>query len=286
MSEIKSEETQLPWLEGQFITEKGEWPNKMRYYVTPDGDLPSSTTVLKVLGLSTEGLIRWSADVERKAALEVCGNLHAEMAAKGERLGPENFVLLADKRMGQGRKHVRELEKAGQIGTEIHRAIEWRVARLLGEDAGEEPGCQEKAMWAVMAWEDWFKNSGLTMLRREQPVWWPGDEHCPGYAGTLDILCEHPERGIGILDTKSSKGIYLDQHLQVWSYVKAARRHVDVQWGQIVRVPKNVDDPEFEVRDLGHHIPWKGEHRMLNEYDLDRAWAGACNAFHVLMGVE
>jgi hypothetical protein len=87
------------------------------------------------------------------------------------------------------------------------------------------------------------------------------------------------------MDLKSSKGIYLDQHLQLYAYLRAARRHADIRWAQIVRVPKKVDDPAFEVRDLGHHIAYGGSERMLSEPELDRAFSGAVAAFDVLMAV-
>lgn len=273
-----------PWPEGVDIIEKGRWPNRLRYYVCNGIEAPSVTTVLKVLGLSKDPLMKWAADTERQAALEVCGRLHEEMTKKGERLGAENFAMLAEKRMGEGRKHVRDLNKAGEIGTQIHRLVEQHIARMLGEDPGDPIPVSEQATWAFMAWEDWLKSSGLKPVRREQPVVWAGANGCPEYAGTLDSIWEHPKRGLGLLDLKSSRGIYLEQHLQVWAYVKAARQHADIQWGQIVRVPKKVDDPEFEVRDLGHDKPYGGGEVFRTEADLDRAFSGACNAFHVLMG--
>ena len=46
-------------------------------YETPDGLKPRVTTILKVLGLGTEALIRWSADLERDAVLEAAGEVYA-----------------------------------------------------------------------------------------------------------------------------------------------------------------------------------------------------------------
>ena len=72
-----------------------------------------------------------------------------------------------------------------------------------------------------------------------------------GYAGTIDIVAEHPANGLGVVDLKTSKGLYTDHHLQVAAYMHAGRNFADLKWAQIVRLPKNLEDPGFEVKPLG-----------------------------------
>ena len=212
-------------------------------YQTPDGSFWGATKILKILGLSTEPLISWAARVEREAVLEAC----AEVYAQGCDGGPAEFVALVEARIGETKQHQKIKQKAGDIGASVHQEIHRRINLMLGEPAGPEQKLTDQAEWAVMAWQDWWKQAGLTPYRAEQPVW---DAEL-GYAGTIDLLAKDSQDRLGVVDLKSSRGIYDDHHLQVTAYINAARNFEPVDWGLIVRVPKNVEDPTFEVRELG-----------------------------------
>ena len=227
----------LDWPEPASITIKGQ------KYLTPQGDFGRVTTFLKAFGGSTDALVKWSANEERKAILEACG----EVYAAGVDGGPGDFVAAVESRIGAARSHQRILAKAADIGTEIHQMIQWTLRTQLGQDAGPKPVLQDQALWAFMAWEDWWRSEALVPVRVEQPVW---DAEI-GYAGTIDLIAAGP-LGLEILDWKSGKGIYETYHLQVSAYRHAAEHWAPITRCRIVRVPKAIGDPQFDVAEHGH----------------------------------
>lgn len=223
--------------------------NRSRLYQTPIGLLPSVTTILQVLGLSKGALIAWSAREERKACLEAAAEVYAE--GKHED-GPAGFASAVEARIGHAKQHQKQLQAAGEIGTAIHEAIRAYLNGLIDPD---RRGIQEKALadqvlWGFMAFEDWWKGSGLRAVLTEQPVYreWVGHG---GYGGTVDLLALDTQGDLGIVDFKTGKGIYDEHHLQVAAYWKAAESWGPISWATIVRLPKNINDPAFEVKDLG-----------------------------------
>ena len=98
-----------------------------------------------------------------------------------------------------------------------------------------------------MSFQDWFRSSGLTPVRMEQPVWDSDLE----FAGTIDIVASHPQNGLGILDLKSSRSIYEEHHMQVAAYLTAGRNFADLAWGKLVRLPKSIEETSIETREIG-----------------------------------
>lgn len=253
-----------------------EWPDpstitidSKQHYHTPDGRFPRVTKILKVLGLGTESLIRWSASVEREAVL----------AAVAEVLrGPttdDKFIAAVEARLGSARAHQKQLTKAGEIGTAIHQAIHTYLRTEMGLATGAfAPDLPDEGKIAFLSFQAWWKGSGLKPVRMEQPVW---DAEL-GYAGTIDFLAEDSKEGLGLVDFKSSKGIYDDHHLQVAAYVHAARNFGDVRWAKIVRFPKSLKDPEFEVKNLGELYS-----RVKTQDQLMVAFRGALDAYKELI---
>ena len=113
-----------------------------------------------------------------------------------------------------------------------------------GEDPGPAPRLPEAAQWAVEAWKDWAQGVALEPLAIERVVVCEG---C-GYAWTLDLYAR--VRGVPtILDWKVSKAIYPEAFLQNVAYRHAAApAGLPARQGLIVRLPKIVDDPAFEVQ--------------------------------------
>ena len=251
------------------------WPGpvniKGQKYLTPEGDFVRVTTALKAFGGSTEGLIKWSATEERKAVLEAAREVYAGDTVTN---GPDEFAAAVEANLGQARSHQKQLAKAAEIGTSIHNAIEYRLKADIGQTVGQKPALSDQALWAFMAWEDWWNGAGLTPVRIEQPIW---DPHV-GFAGTIDLLAEGPD-GLELLDWKSSKGIYESHHMQVAAYGHAARRWAPIVRSRIVRVPKNVEDPLFEVRELGEMYGG----RKMTEEQLFRAFCSALDLYNLLM---
>jgi hypothetical protein len=208
-----------------------------RFYTIEGQRLPSVTTVLDIIAKPALG--PWYAKEERRyfetAMLEV-------LSRPGAR-DPE-FVLAAVAEAVTGVKAAdREKQKAAAIGTAVHAGIEWELRRQLGEDAGPAPRLPEAAAWAVESWKDWARSVNLEPLAIERTV------HCLecGYAGTLDLYAR--VKGVlTVLDWKSGKAIYPEAFLQNLAYRHAATRAgLPSTQGLIVRLPKQLDDPGWEV---------------------------------------
>ncbi len=141
--------------------------------------------------------------------------------------------------------------KAADIGTAAHQWVNWWLRGQLGESAGPEPGLTDASLWATMGFTEAWEKSGLRVVRTEQPVW------CPklGTAGTIDVIAEDVTGkfggGLGILDLKTSRGVYESHHVQVATYMEMGSRWAPMQWGAILRIPKNTDDPNTELHALG-----------------------------------
>ena len=208
-----------------------------RFYTIEGQRLPSVTTILDIIAKPALG--PWYAKEERRyfetAMLEV-------LSRPGAR-DPE-YVLAAVAQAVTGVKAAdREKQKAAAIGTAVHAGIEWALRRHLGEDAGPAPHLPEAAAWAVESWKDWARSVNLEPLAIERTVYCLA---C-GYAGTLDLYAR--VKGVlTVLDWKSGKAIYPEAFLQNLAYRHAATRAgLPSTQGLIVRLPKHLDDPAWEV---------------------------------------
>jgi hypothetical protein len=208
-----------------------------RFYTINGRPLPSVTTILDVI--AKPALAPWYAKQERRyfeaAMLEV-------LSKPGAR-DPEYVLAAVADAVGGVKAADREKQRAATIGTAIHAGIEWQLRTRLGEDAGPEPGLPNAAVWAVESWKDWAKSIALEPLAIERTVYC---EAC-GYAGTLDLYAR-VEGALTILDWKSGRAIYPEAFLQNVAYRHAAARQgLPSAQGLIVRVPKFVEDPAWEV---------------------------------------
>lgn len=213
-----------------------------RTYKLEDGTvLPSVTTILGVLG--KPALINWAANTERALVIDAAEQLNAELA--GSRVPGSVYRSALTERLGLVKAHKRITEQAADIGSQAHARIEWALRRQLGLATDhEEPACCEQAQWAVMAFEDWAKAHDVRPLMTEQIVW----SRVHRYAGTLDLVAD--VAGVRtLIDFKTSKAIYPEAHMQNVAYQVALAEmgHEPCAAGAIVRIPKNMDDPAFEV---------------------------------------
>ena len=208
-----------------------------RFYTIAGQQLPSVTTVLDII--AKPGLGPWYAKEERRffeaAMLEV-------LAKPGAR-DPEYVLTAVAEAVSGIRAADREKQKAAAIGTAVHAGIEWQLRTMLGEDAGPEPTLPDPAVWAVESWKDWAKSVDLEPLTIERTVYC---DDCR-YAGTMDLYAR--VKGVlTVLDWKSGKAIYPEAFLQNIAYRHAAARlGMPSAQGLIVRLPKLVDDPAWEV---------------------------------------
>jgi PD-(D/E)XK nuclease superfamily len=218
-----------------------------RWYDIDGIEYPSVTTILQVIG--KPALIAWSAKVERELVTSVSCQLYQDLAGT-PRMSPEAYLMSLATRLGKEKANQRELQKAGDIGSQAHKLIEWNLRASLMQDAGPSPHVTDKATWAFMAWEDWKKSVNLKPIWIEQTVW----SKRYGYAGTMDLLAEVNGK-LTVVDWKTGKAIYPEAYLQNAAYRHALREmgHGDPVQGIIVRLPKNTEDPEFEAQIVPEH---------------------------------
>jgi hypothetical protein len=267
----------------------GDWPDlgpnhhvedrvdreEHRYYRTPDGVFPGVTTVLKVLGLSREGLINWAVNLEREACLAAAAYAYLETCADSS---VSAFDAAMKDGLGAERAHQRALTKAGDIGTQAHARVKWFLAQQCGQDPGPCPVISDQAARAYVSFTDWWAQAGLKPVRVEQPIWHAG----LGYAGTGDLIADDSDGFRDIYDFKTGKGIYLEHHLQVRAYVEAAREWSPIRGGKLIRLPKTADDVFMPERDIETMGDWKYGKRTFSEDELMAAFRASLIAWNLL----
>lgn len=213
-----------------------------RWYTINEQEFPSVTTILSVIG--KPALIAWSAKVEREMVTSASLGLYRDTHGT-PKMSDLAYLNSLQTRLGKEKAHSKELAKAGDIGSQAHKLIEWNLRASLMQEAGPSPAVTDKATWAFMAWEDWKKSVNLKPVYIEQTVW----SITYGFAGTMDLFAEVNGK-LAVIDWKTGKAIYPEAYLQNAAYRHALREmgHGDPVQGIIVRLPKNTEDPEFEAK--------------------------------------
>jgi hypothetical protein len=213
-----------------------------RWYNIDGVEYPSVTTILSVI--AKPALIAWSAKVEREMVMSASAQLYQDIIGT-PKMSKEAFLTSLSMRLGNMKAHRKIAQKASEIGAQAHRLIDWNLRASLMQKVGPPPKISDAAQWAFMAWEDWKKSVKLKPIYMEQTVY----SKLYGYAGTMDLYAEVDGK-LSVIDWKSGKAIYPEASLQNAPYRAALREmgHGDPEQGIIVRLPKNVEDPEFEVK--------------------------------------
>lgn len=219
----------------------GDW-DRARFYEVDGEQYPSVTTVLDII--SKPALGPWYAREERKYLLAAMGEaLRAKV--------PHKKILALIAELAKEKKAAdRAKDKAANIGTQVHKMIEYTIRRQLKLKVEERPAMSEAALRVFKSWERWWKRSKIRPLKIETRV------HCVGcgYAGTMDLLAEQNGKAV-VLDWKTSKGIYWEMLLQNIAYRHACRKMgIKTYGGILVRIPKTEDESEVEI-----HPVKKGE---------------------------
>ena len=212
-----------------------------RWYEIDGQRFPSVTTILSAI--SKPALAPWMAKMERIYLLAALHDILTDPEHPGD---PDAVIesvqaLAKEKKAGEVEK-----DKAGEIGSQAHALIEWATKTELGIPCDARPQVKDEAELAYMSWEDWRKKSRFTPLRTEITVY--SKRH--GFAGTLDL--EGEDQGVPtIVDYKTGKKIWPEAYLQNWAYRIARCEMLDRSpgefQGRIIRLPKTLDDPIFEV---------------------------------------
>lgn len=213
-----------------------------RFYEIDGESFPSVTHILGCIG--KPALINWAATQERTLVSEAAADLYMDLCQIGKPMPRTAYLTTLQARIGKSKAHQRELSKAGEIGTQVHKLIEWNLRRSLKQEAGPEPRVSDDAQWAFMAYQDWATSVSLKPLFIEQTVF----SRTHAYAGTMDLLAE-VSGAVTLVDFKTGKAIYAEAHLQNVAYQAALCEmgYVAPAGGVIVRLPKVQTDPAFEV---------------------------------------
>jgi hypothetical protein len=215
-----------------------------RFYEIDGASYPSVTHILGCIG--KPALIAWSASTERAACTEAAADLYQEWCAQlvPPQMPRESYLATLTARLGLVKAHQKELAKAGEIGTQIHKMIEWMMRTAIGADAGPKPVISDKALWAVMAFEDFAKSVNLKPVVIEHTVY----SKVHQYAGTMDLLAR-VNGVLTLLDFKSGKAVYPESFLQSAAYSVALEEmgFALPASALILRLPKVDTDPAFEV---------------------------------------
>ncbi len=215
---------------------------------TPDPkDGPSVTTVLSAL--AKPALIGWASKEERKYVSAVAGHLYSKLYdIVDEPVEPQRFTDLLQEELGKPANR-QLLAVAANVGTAVHNRIEWELKGELGRERLPEapPLLSEQSQRAFQRWQEWRLTVKLKPIDMEKRIY----STVFGYGGTLDLLCEMEIDGQTVLavgDWKTGKKIYGESFLQNVAYRMAIREEgIIAPMGFIVRLPKYIDDPEFEV---------------------------------------
>jgi len=216
-----------------------------RWYNIDGKEYPSVTTILQAI--NKPAIAPWMAKMERLYVLDSIRDILTDPKHEwlDAQLDPDKFVRLIEEAAKGKKAGDKEKEKAGEIGSQSHKLIEWATKTELGLKVGPRPKVQDAAEIAYMAWEDWRKEADITLIAAEQTVC----SKIHGYAGTLDL--EATAQGVPtIVDYKTGRQIWPESYLQNWAYrialAEMRNRSPGEFTGLIVRLPKTIEDPEFQ----------------------------------------
>ena len=257
-----------------------------RHYLVEGQLYPSVTNILGVL--DKPALKFWAADIEREyvigkakgvyeRALEVFDpNTHPDgldVAEDKYTLQTDGFEKTLRNVLGEKKAHQMRLKQAGDIGSDLHKAIQARLMATANDQrstiADTSPldlMLADAAQIAFMAWEDWAEQVNLEPLHVERML---GSKTLKA-GGTLDCAAEANVstpgqtmdyiRAACVFDWKSSKrsksspnGIYPEAKIQVSVYRAMAVEMGLVPedaWAAVVRLPKAIDDPCINEKKL------------------------------------
>ncbi len=204
--------------------------------VPPPG-LPSVTTILGDV-VAKPALIPWAAGQERETCVETAANMWEEMAGKIT-MSRSAFITSMGQRLGKTKQHQRKLAKAADIGSDVHRHVEYALRSAAGQVIEPPtPIATEEGQKAFANFLRWYAQRTIRPIFFEQVV----RNVAMGYAGTLDLFAETDLRDYPlVIDWKTAKGIYFESAVQTALYAEALRSmgHAPQKVGaMVVRLPK------------------------------------------------
>jgi len=256
-----------------------------RYYKVLGEKLPSVSSVLQVI--PKPALVEWRI---KKALFGMYQHLSSH---SGEPITPE---LLNDASNEGQIESIKEAQDAAAIGSAVHELIS---IDLLDNEVDEDE-IDEDLKCGYQSYLLWKKEKGseLNLVDSETAVYMSSDatRDCIGYAGTIDALFKKADGKFLLVDFKTSKRIYVDHLVQLWSYVKtiesAVASSMDMtHWNdwmktieqngiaaQVIRLNKR-GRPGYEVSDLlSHDNNLHTSHNLSNE-SVPLIWKSALELY-------
>lgn len=144
------------------------------------------------------------------------------------------LIIWANRLGLEGKDYFKELNKAGEIGTDLHNLAEQHIK----EEYYELPE-DEIVRKCFNQFLQWWDNSNYQVTWTEKPY----ASKKLLYGGCPDLLVN----GNILIDFKTSKGIYLDYLIQLSAYAALIKEvdNIEIEQAIIVRFPKDNDTPEF-----------------------------------------
>ena len=144
------------------------------------------------------------------------------------------LIIWANRLGLEVKDYFKELNKAGEIGTELHNLAELHIQNEhydLPED--------ETVRNCFNQFIDWWDKSNYKVTWTEKPY----ASKILLYGGCPDLLVN----GNILIDFKTSKGIYLDYLIQLSAYAALIKEvdGIEIEQAIIVRFPKDNNTPEF-----------------------------------------
>lgn len=150
-------------------------------------------------------------------------------------------------------------ERSAVEGTRVHDTIE---AILQNKSVDVFPAVQP----SVDAFMEFYKKNAVTPIKIEERI----VSRTHGYAGTIDVLAEVNGK-VGVLDIKTSRGIYRDYGMQTAAYIEALKEEPGLppltSW--ILRI-----DQHAECANCGATMRSKGGAQKIrnDRFPCDHVW--------------
>lgn len=236
--DISTRPSYAPWPADHEFEVRTDGKTGIRHYRHRQGPwLVSSTTAL---GIIAKGYAfdNWIAGQERD-------RYDLELAkAVLEPIAPEYLLATVKARVGGAYAYVGVRDTAADDGKAVHEAVRAFLEAEVGKGAPPIPHLTPEQLVSFSTFVSWWIESKLEAVAMEQrltePDW--------GYGGATDLIARR-DGVLGIVDLKRTKWISNSYHYQVSSYMRAARRHGDIGWGCIVKLPKG--GRPLEIQELG-----------------------------------
>lgn len=137
----------------------------------PNEKRPSVTTILGAV-LAKPGLVHWAANEEREMLLAAATDLYTELISTPmDPMSAEQYIAALEMRAGQQRAHRKRLAEAANIGTQVHKRIEYELRKELGLPTKEKPELRgAKAVRSFERWLEWRASVNLRPLQMERKV--------------------------------------------------------------------------------------------------------------------